>query len=106
MIFVLTAGLVVYEHLALADVSRSTVRAAITAEDPASEAARFVKEVNSQIRVRTTVDDELGLVRVDLERKRRLPVLFMSRVLPYFSIRASAVMMREPTATIGDGLGS
>ncbi len=106
MIFVFTAGLVVYEHLALADVSRSAVRAAITADDPAREAIDFVSAVDSQIRVRTTVNNESGLVRVSLERKRHFPVPFMSRTLPYFTIRASAVMMREPTTVIGDGLGS
>lgn len=104
MIFVLVAGLIVYDHLALADLSRSSVRAAVTSDDPASTAQDLVQAVDSRVRVRTTVDNESGLVHVRLERTRRLPLLLISHLLPQFTVRASAVMLREPAMVIGDGL--
>ncbi len=106
MVFVLAAGLVVYDHLALADLSRSAVRAAVTSDDPASIAAQFVKQIDADIRVKTVVNNENGLVHVRLERTRSLPLLFVARTLPKFTIHASAVMMKEPPLVIGDGFGS
>ena len=104
MVFILVAGLIVYDHLALADLSRSSVRAAVTSDDPATTAQDLVAAIDPNVRVRTTVDNESGLVLVRLERKRRLPLLFISNVLPQFTVRASSVMLQEPGIVIGEGL--
>lgn len=104
MVFVLIAGLIVYDHLALADLSRSSVRAAVTSDDPASTAQDLVNAVDPNVRIRTTIDNESGLVHVRLERKRRLPLSLISQLLPQFTVRASAVMLREPAMVIGEGL--
>jgi Flp pilus assembly protein TadG len=103
MVFVLTAGLVVYDHLALADFSRSAVRTAVTSNDPASAATQFVKVIDTDIRVKTVVNAENGLVQVRLERTRSFPLLFVARALPKFTVHASAVMMQEPPHVIGEG---
>lgn len=104
MIFVLTAGIITYDHLALSDLSRSAVRAAVISDDPAAAAKQLVALVDKSIRVRTSVDDESGLVLVQLERRRTLPLPFVAQMLPRFAIRTSAVMMVEPPQVIGDGL--
>ncbi len=105
MVFVLTAGIVVYDHLALADLSRSAVRAAIISDDPVEAASQTAKQVDGDIRVRTTVDEQTGIVRVQLERRRSMPLFVLSRVLPFITVRASAVMMKEPPIVIGQGVG-
>lgn len=104
MIFVLAAGIIVYDHLALSDLSRSAVRAAITSDDPAAAAKQLVNLVDDGVRVRTSVNNETGLVLVKLERRRALPLPFVAQILPRFTVRASAVMMSEPPLVIGDGL--
>ena len=104
MIFVLAAGIIVYDHLALSDLSRSAVRAAITSDDPAAAAKQLVNLVDDGVRVHTSVNNETGLVLVKLERRRALPLPFAAQILPRFTVRASAVMMSEPPLVIGDGL--
>lgn len=104
MIFVLAAGIIVYDHLALSDLSRSAVRAAITSDDPAAAAKQLVNLVDDGVRVHTSVNNETGLVLVKLERRRALPLPFVAQILPRFTVRASAVMMSEPPLVIGDGL--
>jgi len=104
MIFILTAGIITYDHLALSDLSRSAVRAAVISDDPAAAAEQLVTLVDESIRVQTSVNDESGLVLVKLERRRALPLPFVAQMLPRFAVRASAVMMVEPPQVIGDGL--
>ena len=104
MIFVLAAGIIVYDHLALSDLSRSAVRAAVISDDPATAAEQIVNLVDDGVRVRTLVNNETGLVLVKLERRRALPLPFVAQMLPQFTVRASAAMMSEPPQVIGDGL--
>jgi Flp pilus assembly protein TadG len=104
MVFVLTAGIIVYDHLALSDLSRSAVRAAVVSDDPAATAKQLVTLVDDSIRVQTTVDSDSGLVIVKLDRQRAIPLPLISDMLPSFRVRASAAMMVEPPLVIGDGL--
>jgi Flp pilus assembly protein TadG len=105
MMCVLATGVVVYDHLSLADLSRSAVRAAVASDDPPSAARSVVTHTDSSVQIRTTMDDATGLVHVKLTRQRKLPLWFLGRVLPHISVTAGATMLREPTSVIGDGLG-
>lgn len=104
IVFVLTTGIIVYDHLALSDLSRSAVRAAVISDDPVKAAEQFVQLIDNSIRIHTTVNNESGLVLVQLERRRALPLPFVAQILPRFTVRSSAMMMTEPPQVIGDGL--
>jgi Flp pilus assembly protein TadG len=100
-VFVLLAGAVIYDQLTLSEIARLSARTAIVSDDPAEAARHIASQLDPSVHIRTTVDNDTGLVTVRLQRTRQLPILFFQRVLPDVEIRASVTMMREPPLQIG-----
>ena len=85
------------DTLRLNDIARSSVRSAITSDNP-SDAASAIAAL-SQVSAKTTTDDLTGLVTVDATMKKRFPLL--GRWLPSLALHGTATMMREPPLVLG-----
>ena len=100
-VFVLLAGAVIYDQLTLSEIARVSARTAIVSDDPVEAARNIASQLDPSVQIQTMVDNDTGLVTVQLTRTRQLPILFFQRMLPDVEIRASVTMMREPPLQIG-----
>ena len=85
------------DTLRLNDIARSTVRSAITSDNP-SEAATAIALL-SHVSATTTVNGVTGLITVEASMKKRFPLL--GCWLPSLSLHAKSTMMREPPLVLG-----
>jgi len=100
-VFVLLAGAVIYDQLTLSEIARVSARTAIVSDDPVEAARNIATQLDPSVQIQTMVDNDTGLVTVQLTRTRQLPILFFQQMLPDVEIRASVTMMREPPLQIG-----
>ena len=101
MAVVLIAGVLVHDQLALSETARLAARSAIVSDNPSDSAQQVIETIDSNIEVRTVIDEVTGLVTVSLSKTRKVPLWLFQSVLPTVNLRARAVMAMEPPVVIG-----